>query len=834
MGTAALPCLLGGGWDGAFVSAAHAQPMSGLSVSVGRAGTNCLQLLIEDRRLTSPAPVEVPPDAETLWTPKPDTRFGGAGQLNGVVGNFSGLRHTSAPQLFTPWPRATRRPHALFDPLRKRGDGSLPADDPLIWQVEVDGMSLPVAHIYRKSLPIRTARMSPRALAHEQRHLISLILPLPLKEGAHVRIRAPRLDIPAQTLKPQTPCEAVHVCHAGYALQGPKKAYVGLWFGTDREGAAGNTDPYLSDETLWRLVSETTGQPVAHGHLERVKSGEEPHFDDVNFNGCDIYEADFSAVVAEGSYRIEIERLGASVPFPIEKDPYAEALRLSARWYFNQRSGCAISSTHGEGRSRPRNGHPEDGLEVWQSDVRLGRTSEGFSRDPEASEELRKTSRTVTNPDAWGGWHDAGDWDRRIQHMDAIYTMAKIIELFPSSRDLHLNIPESGKVFSDPAIKARKDGSDRGDGKTVLPDLIHEALWGLSLWRRTQGADGSIIGGVEYSMDGIEGSVSWNPVQRAYAYAAEEWAAYRFTTAAAALGHVIYRFCGDRTLGRALISEAEAAWDWAEEQVRAGSADDSDRALTRVTRARIRAAGPLYRAAGHGGARSVFEAHNPFRPQSEAGSLGTRPGNFPYPALDYAFAGNEGRPIHTEIADVIRNWTATKLKHAQRIGRDYGLHNTAQYGWGLGWFRFGPGSNWRAGEAGLTWMTSRKSSAALRDLVVEGLWFALGCNPSNTSFIQGLGQRDFSDPLALDLRGYGPVPGQISFGVAGGRMRPFERRKLKGSIHPADQMDWPRYAQIFESSRAVLCAEHGMKSNAMEWLFACAMAAEMLKQSPED
>ncbi|NNK79044.1 MAG: hypothetical protein HKP40_10070 [Litoreibacter sp.] len=671
-------------------------------------------------------------------------------------------------------------------------------------------------------------RTSPRSLAHEQRHLISLILPLPLADNARVRISTLDLDIPTQAIRASEPSEAIHVCHTGYALGGPKKAYAGLWLGTDRAGNHGTTDPFLSNETVWRLVDGTTGETVTQGRLARVKSGQEPHFDDLNFNGCDIYEADFTRIDQTGDYRIEIENLGASVPFPIAEYPYAEALRLAARWYFHQRSGCAISQKHGEGRTRPRNGHPADGLDVWQTDTRLGRTSEGFSRQPYASEVLRKQKRDRTNPDAWGGWHDAGDWDRRVQHMDAIYRMAAVVEMFPSSHRLDLNIPESGKTFSAPEIEARKGAEDRGDGKTVLPDLIHEALWGISLWRRTQGSDGSIIGGVEYSVDGIEGSVSWNPVQRAYAYGPEEWAAYRFATAAAKLGHVIAKTCGDRTLGNALVKEAVAAWDWAEAQFEAGSAQDSERALSRVTRARLRAAAPLYRASGHAGARAIFEAHNPFQPLSETGSLGTRPGDFPYPAYDYVLAGTEGRAVDLVISGAIRNWAATWRSHSERIGRDYGLNNTAQYGWGLGWFRFGPGSNWRAAEAGLSWFVTGGDPAPIRDMVIEGLWFALGCNPSNTSFIQGLGKRDFADPLTLDLRGFGPVPGQISFGVAGGEMRGFEKRKLEGTLHPADQKDWPRYAQIFESSRAVLCAEHGMKSNAMEWLFACAFAAELM------
>lgn len=800
----------------------------GLSITVGRAGDRCLQLLVEDRQIDSLPRMTVPPGATVDWAPDPDDRFGGQGRLDGVAGNFSGRDHLTASQLFLPWPSVSGTRPDLFAPAGVNAVGTLFADDPAKWQVLIDGRQVPVEKVYRKSVPIRTVRTTPLVHVHDQRHLVSLMLGTLISEGARVEIIATGLTVDAVIIGPDQLCEAVHVCHVGYPVTGSKKAYVGLWLGVDREGNPGNTDTFLSERTNWRLVDAIGGATVANGVLKRIKRSDEAHFDDLNFNGCDIYQADFSAVSQEGEFRVEVEGLGSSVPFEIALAPYDEVLRLAARWYFHQRSGCEITADHGEGRTRPRNGHPDDGLKVWQTKVLLGRTSEGFQSEPAASELMGRQPREIENPDAWGGWHDAGDWDRRIQHTDAVYEMALIIEMFKTARGLQLNLPESGRPYADPAVKSRKGPNDQGDGATVLPDLIHEALWGISLWRRTQGRDGSIIGGVEYSLDGIAGSVSWNPIQRTFAYGPEEWAAYRFVMGAAKLGHVIASVCGDKVLGAALVAEAVAAWDWAEQQVAAGSANGDALAGAKIDSARIRASGVLYRASGHTGARDFFEAHNPFRPLSEKGRLGTRSDDFPYLCHDYVQAGLEGREVKAEITEAVTTWFAAKLDRGISIGSDYGLHATAQYPWGAGWYRFGPGSNWRAGEAAMDWLATNGNSDRIRDIVIEGLWFGLGCNPSNVSFVQGLGKRDFSDPLMIDLEGFCKVPGEISIGVAGGEMRDWEKAKLEGTLHPADQSVWPRYAQIFESRSAVLCAEHAMNANALEWLFASAFAVEVL------
>lgn len=835
-------------------------------VQAAFAGPSMIQLtLVEGALEVSPArPVQA--GQKVSWQPTPDSTFGGYGKLDGEEGNFSGDRNRSAPQMFTPWPVW----HSAGLNQRFVGQGAglaTGADRPDAWVVTVDGRPSRVVRLLRKSVPIESYNISFNDIGHRVRHLVSLEIDAVIGEGSDVIVGTHGMPLISLRRDIGLVSETVHVCQAGYAASGPKKAYVGLWLGHDQDGLPGSTDPFLSDETEWRLETEA-GEVALTGTLAVAKPGDEAHIDGKNFNGCTVYAADFSAVDAPGRYSLTVQGFGRSLPFSIEGDPFREQFRIAARWFFHQRSGCGIASPHGEGRLRPRNGHPEDGLEVIQTGIRLGRTAEGFQVRPRMDELLAKlppaaptavdafgaTAPGWPNPLAWGGWHDAGDWDRRVQHMEAVYAMAMIAETLPSSRAIRLNLPESGKTFADPAVEARRSGGDVGDGITVLPDLIHEALWGASLWRRTQRSDGAILGGVAYSRDGVKGSFSWNPVQQSYALGYEDWASYYFAWAIAKLGHVVATICGDAVLGRSLIDEAEAAWSFAEaawrqdlfplaealyyndpEESEQGTARQlspaqkrklaKDRhAVRMLAQVRWAAAGTLYRASGLAAAREVFEQQNPFLPKGALGAMGALPSVFPDSGVDYLLAGNEGRATDDDIVAAIQDWVRWNGLQKERIGADYGLQTSAAYPWGRGWLRFGPGSNWRAADILLLARLGEASGPDARDIVYEGMWFGTGCNPSNVSFVQGLGSRSFEDPLYLDYIGRERIPGHICFGVAGGPLYDWEQRKVAGTIYPPDQDDWPVYAMIYESKQVAICSEHGIKSNAMHWLKAAALA----------
>ncbi len=812
-------------------------------ISVGYVGENIVQITIIDTLFDVPDTLPVSSDDYVEWIPDPYNQFGSVGKLNGISGNFSGDSNVSQPQLFQEWPKVVKDTRLWgFRQGNEEYQKQAPADQPEKWRISIDGEPAVILSLFRKSVPIKTLAVGVRRWESTKRHHLTFELNLKIPEDAIVRLEGPSVSKIEHRRSSVSFSENIHVCQAGYPLIGTKKAYVGSWWGQDRSGVAGNTDAFVSEQTKWSVISEQNGNSVQSGNLSRIKPANEPHRERVNYNGCDIYEADFSELNLNGTFRLQIEGFGCSFPFNISQNPYENALRLAARWYFHQRSGCEISEPFGEGRSRPRNGHPDDGLITWQTNIKLGDTREGFGKIPpgkllsqllapkEKSKGVPNPSSLVSNPNAWGGWHDAGDWDRRIQHMDVVYHLANLVEAFEHTRDLNLNLPETGKSFSHPDVKARKNHDDRGDGQTVLPDLVHEALWGISLWRRTQGDDGDVIGGIEYSNSGIQGSVSWNPVQIAFAYGPEEWAAYRFALGAAKLGHVVKNVCGDAILGEALVGEASRAWHWAEKEPlskRFSPSEATNRlsdAKEVVSRARIASAAAVYRASGDDNAREVFESHNPFFPLSTDPESGIKKGIFSHANLEYVHAYREGRPANSDIVTAIEKWVKYRAESLTRKAGDFGLHSIESYPWGRGWMRFGPGSNWPASHFAMYFSSMKKMLPEMQRSALEGMWFGLGCNPSNVSFVQGLGHRDFSDPLLTDQIGSSNIPGQISFGVTGGNMHPWELRKTSGSIYPVNQDDWPKFTQIFESRSIAISSEHGVKSNALQWLIACAVA----------
>ncbi|WP_170425999.1 glycoside hydrolase family 9 protein [Ruegeria arenilitoris] len=802
---------------------------------VGFAGDSTVHLTVLDTVFKLAEPVAVSAADRVRWSPDAENAFGSTGKLNGQSGFFSGNKNLTEPQLFMAWPEVV--PDSRLSGFRQKRNASSKqalADHPDNWTISVGGEPAKIVALYRRSSPIGTWAVGVRRWESSKRHYLTFNLDRTIPDGATITIEGPSFSKSEYRRNSQVFSEAIHVCQAGYPVVGAKIGYVGSWWGHDNNGQSANTDFLLSENTGWQLISAEDGSVKKSGLLALAKPVTEAHQNDANFNGCDIYEADFSDLELAGRYHLQIEGLGRSFPFEVSAQPYENALRLAARWYFHQRSGCEIAEPHGEGRIRPRNGHPDDGLTVWQTQVTIGQTIEGYAK-ADAFKLLSEYAAThpvnssteqsgmTANPAAWGGWHDAGDWDRRIQHMDVVFHMADIIETFEHTRSISLNLPESKKPFADPAVAARKNDQDLGDGKTVLPDLIHEALWGASLWRRTQGDDGSIIGGVEYSSSGIVGSVSWNPVQTTYAYGAEDWAAYRFAFGAAKLGHVIKTVCGDAVLGDAIVDEAVRAWHWAESQ-QVPVQQYTDNSRDSVLRARVASAAVVFRASGDEAARVLFENNNPFAPQSDDPIKAIVPERYPNSYLEYVRASLEGRPSNPKIVAAIKGWIKYRAFQLKRMGRDFGLHTTEAYPWSRAWMRFGPGSNWRASQWMMYYAANGELPAELRNSAIEGMWFGLGCNPANVSFVQGLGSRDFADPLMTERYAAATIPGQISFGVTGGKMHEWELRKIGGSIYPPNQEDWPIYAQIFESRSVVISAEHGIKSNALEWLIACAVA----------
>jgi hypothetical protein len=143
---------------------------------------------------------------------------------------------------------------------------------------------------------------------------------------------------------------------------------------------------------------------------------------------------------------------------------------------------------------------------------------------------------------AYGGHHDAGDYNPR-SHLDVAQTLMDAYEMAPRKfYDGQLNIPEKGNA---------------------VPDILDEAHWALRLWLDLQDADGGVYHGTESAGDPnfIE-TVELDHLGD-YAYAKDAAASYCFAGAAAQAAR-LWRSLGKTGEAADLLARARRAYAWAE------------------------------------------------------------------------------------------------------------------------------------------------------------------------------------------------------------------------------------------------------------------------------
>lgn len=368
-----------------------------------------------------------------------------------------------------------------------------------------------------KSKPIDLGRVGPKHFWQfdaPTETVVYLRLAEALSEGKSYTItfKGKELAPASFTYDPNTlRSEAVHVSHLGFHPDDPAKvAFLSCWM-----GAGGGLE--YNVPIAFAVLTHQEGREVFRDRAKLSKAATDKTEDAYkrNFNETDVYIMDFSPVNQEGLYVVMVEGVGCSYPFRIHKDAWREAFTTSARGFYHQRSGIALGPPYTEFR-RPRTFHPDDGVTVYQSTTPLMNSGNGLNyldTDRNNFDMLvaGKTDRTVK--DAWGGYMDAGDWDRRIQHLIVSRYLIELAELFPVFFDaLSLNIPESN------------------DG---VADVVSEALFNLDCYRRMQTADGGIRGGIESSEHPRAGECSWQESLDIMVYAPGIWSSHWYAGVAA-------------------------------------------------------------------------------------------------------------------------------------------------------------------------------------------------------------------------------------------------------------------------------------------------------------
>jgi endoglucanase len=503
--------------------------------------------------------------------------------------------------------------------------------------------------VHRKSLPFDFCRTADEHGA-PQDHFLYLRLPVALAEGKHYtvefvdgKLAAAAADLAFDSTKLRS--DAVHVSQIGFRPDDPVKvAFLSCWMG-DGGGLSYAAEPVFS------VINEKDGRPVLTGKVRVTKRASEGESGGPqNHQKTDVYEMDFSALSAPGSYRVSVAGVGCSRPFAIAADAWTKAFYVSVRGVFHQRSGIALGPPY-TGYRRPRAFHPDDGVKVYHTTYAPG---EGGGEGGGFKAIVAGRTDAIV-PNAWGGYMDAGDWDRRPIHAYVPRLLFDLYEMAPRQFDqLNLNLPES---------------------QDDLPDLLNEALWFVDFHRRIQLPDGGIRPGIESAEHPRRGEASWQESLTVMAYAPTANMSYKYAAVAAHAAHVLGQKWPERARGYA--ESALRAFQWAEQQ-RTGSpagAKDGERVLAVAELFQLTGEAKwhdLYLAATRfaDAKTAVYSGHKAqsgiYDPQDEAGWVYVRTNR---PGISQAVKDNFRRALLAnadarldDIAQSAFRWVATKGK----------------------------------------------------------------------------------------------------------------------------------------------------------------------------
>jgi endoglucanase len=236
--------------------------------------------------------------------------------------------------------------------------------------------------------------------------------------------------------------------------------------------------------------------------------------------------ADLSALSKPGRYRIVIDGLPPSDPFPINAHAYDQLVDAALKGYYFWRAGTALETPHAGIYTRAA-GHPDTRVEVHAS----------------AASESRPAGTTISAP---GGWYDAGDYNKYVVNSGiATYTLLAAYEHFPTFfRKRRIGIPESSNA---------------------APDILDDARWNLQ-WMLTM--QDPADGGVYHKLTTLKFDAPVMPehdVARRYVVQKTTAATLDFAAVMAVASRIHAqheaRFPGDAARMRAA---AESAWRWAQ------------------------------------------------------------------------------------------------------------------------------------------------------------------------------------------------------------------------------------------------------------------------------
>ncbi len=642
------------------------------------------------------------------------------------------------------------------------------------WRIQEQDQDIPIVNIYRKSKATDTVRTGPWNFKHPQSHVLYLQCAQELATGKRYTITCSdnllKENVVHFTHRPDNNVtEIIHVNHLGFHPKDPYKvAYVSLWMG---DGGA----YHFGKSINWSLLDDASNLiHSSHAKISHAKNSPDAGREKTNNVHADVYALDFSHIKNPGKYRIKIDNIGVSNWFYINDTVYRKAWQCSASGFYHQRSGIALEKPF-TSWLRPRNMHPQDKVSITQSSANIVE-----STSQKHSFTLLKQGQTQKQrKNAWGGYHDAGDWDRRALHLDASDKQLELLILFPEHfHDTELSIPERNNS---------------------LPDILDEALWNIDCYRRMQGPNGGIPHGIESEAHPKFGEKSWQESLPIMVFAEDVLSTYRYVNSASAAAYVLRPI--NQTLAQTYIQSAHKGLLWAEQHVNNGTALGSiegkhrDKQQAQLRNVRARALISYYRYTEDKKWHDLFADITAIKKNTPLFKWQVQDAEdeaFSYATLP------EKLILSNSLKDIAIENIYTEANHA--VG--YGMRTSfgwasADYGKHLGW--------------GL--LTSPTNSCLVRShflskdkkylkALIRSMQYTMGANPVNMCFTTGLGYNYPRNPLIIDARvsNREPPPGITVYGpffMPSHAETNWSMKLLKNCTYPALKL-WPSCEAYFD------------------------------------
>ena len=579
--------------------------------------------------------------------------------------------------------------------------------------------------VFRKSKPTDWQQQENRFPA---RHRLYLRMEPALAAGKSYRIAIANLNVvnPEVALAYDSRVlrsEAVHVNQIGFRPDDPaKRAFLSLWLGS------GGGHAYPAG-LRFSVIDEATGADAFSGPVELALAadGTESLGGQQVPNGSrtPVYRMDFAGLTAPGRYRVHVDGVGCSYPFEIGVDVWKKAFLVQMRGLFNNRSGIELGAPY-TAFNKPRDFHPDDGAVITRS------TCDVFAAGDLSYSAIAKGDTGERVADAWGGYHDAGDWNpRRVSHMQTTMAQLELVELFPAYfTALSLNIPK------EPGI----------------PDIITEALFEVDCFHRLQLPDGGMPFGLESDGDPLPFEISWLSSQRVHVTAPNIRDSWYYAAVAARTAKVLAPFKPERAA--IYRTSAERAFAWAEADYAKRKTDGTlaqYKELWTATDNRNLAALVLFDLTGEARYHGIFLEDTRLTSKDLEicwwGKAIQCDAAFLYARLDDAKADPA---LKRNAVTAVRKQAQKSLDFA--AGNAFSVTNKDKFRPVFCGFFSTPGGTEIARAHYLTGSEEYLSGT------IRSTLFGAGCNPNNLVYTTGLGTNPVRHPLHVDARNTGQTP----------------------------------------------------------------------------